>query len=202
MITSRSFFNGSIQIPNAQDKSPNSDLLGNGIKLDMFIEEFERDILTDCLGYSLYTEFEAFLDPEKENGLKDGAPGKWNDLLNGKEYQLNGVPVKWRGLTFKEGENEKSLIAYYVFCEFLSNDIVNYRGTGVQKEKAKNAESVSADPLFVNAYRKFFKMTEYSRSNNGLRSLYDFLRDMNDIDSETYSSWCPKRFENINLFGI
>lgn len=202
MLISRSFFKGIIQVPNATDTAPNSNLLGNGTELDLFIDEFERDILIKCLGYPLFYAFVNELDATKPNGLKDTADAKWNDLLNGKDYTLNGIAVKWMGLKFKEGNLDRSLIAYYVFCEFLNSDLFNYSGLGVVKERGKNSSPVTADPLYVASFRKFYELTEFSTCNNGLRSLYDFIQDMNGITSETYPNWIPKKFENVNLFGI
>ena len=202
MIISRSYFKGSIHIPNAENTAPNSNLIGNVSELVIFIEEFERDILIKCLGYSLFSELVNELDSSSLNGLKNTADSKWNDLLNGKEYLLNGETVKWRGLIFKEGGLERSLIAYYVFCEFLNSDLQNYSGVGVQKEKSKNSVSVSADPLYIASFRKFFKLTEFSKCNNGFRTLYDFIEDSNSINPGTYPNWKPTRFENENIFGV
>jgi hypothetical protein len=201
-IISSSYFKGGIHIPNSQDTAPNSNLLGNGKKLELFIEEYELDILIKCLGFTLYDEFSKQLDSSKPKGLKDNAPSKWEDLLNGKEYDLYGKKVVWRGLIFKNKDLNRSLIAYYVFCEYLNNDLQSYRGTGVQKENSKNSKSVSADPLYVASFRQFFKLTEFSHKNNGLRSLYDFIQDMNAISPGTYPDWQPERFYNINQFGI
>ena len=202
MIITRSYFKGIIHIPNSEDTAPNSNLLGNGTELDLFIEEFERDILIKCFGYPLYYAFVNELDATKPNGLKDTADAKWNDLLNGKDYTLNGISVKWMGLKFKEGQLDRSLIAYYVFCEFLNKDLVTYSGLGVVKERGKNSTPVTSDPLYVSSFRKFYELTEFSNCNNGLRTLYDFIQDMNELNSETYPNWIPKKFENVNLFGI
>ena len=202
MIISRSYFKGEIKIPNAEDTAPNSNLLGNVSKLELFIEEYERDVLVKCLGYPLFREFQSELDSENSNGIKSTSQKKWDDLLNGKDYQINGKPVKWRGLIFEEGKLKQSLIAYYVFCEFLNKDLVGYRGVGVQKEKVKNSIHVSADPLYVASYRKFHSLTEISDDCSGLKSLYDFILDMNNINSETYANWLPKKFENVNIFGV
>ncbi|MFL0093600.1 DUF6712 family protein [Tenacibaculum maritimum] len=200
MITSRSFYKSLIKIPNAQDTAPNSKLLGNGNLLDFFIEEHEPEVLIDCFGYSLYEEFLSQFDENYK--LKDNVDQKWKDLLNGKEYQLEGKKAKWRGLIFKEKDLDRSLIAYYVFCEFLNKDQSSYNGTGTQKEKTKNTTPVSSDPLYVASFRKFHKLTEFSNRNNGLRSLYDFIQDMNNANPNTYPNWCPERFENINTWGV
>ena len=119
MIIDGSYFKGSIHIDNVQDTAPNSDLLGNGNAINDFISEYEPSLLTKCLGVALYDELSDELDPTKENGLKDTALAKWDDLLNGKLYSINDVAQKWPGLRFTEGTLNRSLIAYYVFFQFL-----------------------------------------------------------------------------------
>jgi hypothetical protein len=202
MIISRSYFKSIVQIPNAQDTAPNSNLIGNATSLDYYIEEFERDILVDCFGYPLYSEFINELDSSTSNGLKSTANQKWDDLLNGKEYDIDGLPVKWRGLIFKDKLLDRSLIAYYVFCEFLSNNLVSFKGTGAQIEKTKNSINVTADPLYVASFRTFHKLTEFTNCTHGFRSLYDFIQDMNNVSPGTYANWHPKRFENVNILGL
>ena len=202
MITSISHFNGLIHIPNSNNSAPNSSLIGNQTKLNYFIQKYENELLIDCLGYSLATEFSNEFDTNTTNGLKATSNQKWDDLLNGKEYLLNDVLVKWRGFKFYEGQFEQSITSYYIFCEFIKNDAISYRGTGTKVEKSKNAKDVSVDRTFINAYREFHKLTEFSDCKSSYRSLYDFISDMNAINSDHYKSWNPKRFENQNILGI
>lgn len=214
MIISRSFFKGIIHIQNAQKKAPNSSLLGAGNELDLFIEEFERDVLTKCLGYPLFSSFETELDADQPNGLKDTADDKWDDLLNGKEYTISGTPVIWKGLKFKEGSLERSLIAYYVFYQHLDND-----QSSTTQVQVKNAIAVSPVPKAVKSWRKFYELTVGAFGNpttfgdsygscvdwlgdNGVRSLYQFIQDMNNIDKNTYQNWKPKAWLNKNQFGL
>lgn len=198
MIIERSYFIGEIHIPNSQNLEPNSDVVGNGSDLDLFIEKHERSILIKCLGYGLFRKFESQLDSSKSNGLKDDTSEEWDDLLNGKDYIKNGQPCFWRGLTFNDGSLKRSLIAQYIYCEYLRKDSVHYSGTGFKQEKTKNAVSVSPDMLYVNAFREFHELTEFSCENKDVKSLYDFLSD----HKENYENWKPERFENQNRLGI
>ncbi|WP_407265047.1 hypothetical protein R5N98_02695 [Tenacibaculum maritimum] len=218
MITSSSCFKGDIHVPNSQDTAPNSNLLGNVSELDMFIHEYEPDVLIKCLGRSLYNEFSNQF--KEDYSLKDTADSKWDDLLKGKEYTISGKTVNWKGLIYKQGQYDKSLIAYYVYYHFLSNDIENYTGTGVSTKKSKNTEKVSPIPKAVRAWRKFYELTvggfyspilinnnhgygiDWIGNDNGDKSLYQFIQDMNNINPNTYPNWQPKRFENLNLFGV
>lgn len=215
MIISRTYFKNNIHVDNAQDVEPNSTLLGNTTALDDAIAEYGRDVLIKCLGFSLFNELEAELDPQQTNGLKDTAHAKWDDLVNGKEYTLDGIPTKWNGLRFKEGTLDRSLIAEYVFFHFLSDE----KASTTQAE-VKNSIAASPYPKAVKAWRKFYSLTvgnyntpsmvykqhgvgiDWLGSNNGVRSLYQFIQDMNNLDAETYPNWLPSHFENLNNFGI
>lgn len=217
MILTRSYFKADIHIPNAQDTAPNSSLLGNGSKLDLFIEDYEREVLTKCLGFDLYNEFYTQFE---NNELKPTAHQKWKDLLNGKTYELNGRTVKFKGLIFKQGNLERSLIAYYIFYQFLKDDIESYTGTGIKQEKSKNAIAVSPIPKAVKSWRKFFELAvgqhfnptimyrnsgvgiDWLQGNTGERSLYQFINDSNVIEPNTYPNWSPYPFENLNQFGV
>ena len=215
MIISASYFKGSIQIDNVQDTAPNSNLLGNGSMIEDFISEYEPEILIQCLGFALYKQLKENLDETAENGLKADAVQKWDDLLNGKEYQIDGVPVKWDGLRFQEGTLRRSLIAYYVFYKFLENEKANTNVIEV-----KNSKAASAIPKAVKAWRKFHSLTvgnynnptiiekssgfglDWLTSSNGRRSLYQFINDMNNIDPTTFKNWNGTHFENLNTFNI
>lgn len=217
-LTPRSCFKGSISIPNVTNPNPNSNNSGNGQKLDIYVEEYERDVLTKCLGYSLYAEFLRQFD--EDGKLKDGVNSKWKDLLEGKEYEVHGLTVKWDGLFYKLGNTDYGLTAYYIYYYFMLDDVAKYTTTGIQVEKTKNAVKVSPTPKAVNAWRKFYELTvgshnqprviyngstygiDYFGIQNSKRSLYQFIQDSNNLAPETYPNWQPYHFENKNSFGI
>ncbi len=207
MITPRShYYNGKIAIPNAKDTAPNSNLLGNSSELDLFREQFERDVLTKCFGYTLYKEFQSNLEivsPATEQTLKSGAASKWSDLLYGKEYQIDGKTYYWKGLI----NNEESLISFYVFHHYLKKNLESYTGIGLVKEEGKNSTHVSPRRLYVDSYNWFYTWSigNYYDSNTseyGIKSLYQFICDMNDLDPTTYSNWMPHNFSKLNIMGI
>lgn len=223
MITTRSYFKGEIAIANAADKAPNSNLLGNGLSLDQFIARYERDVLTRVLGYDLYKLFSDQFDVSASTGLwtlKTGADAKWGELLTGKQYTLSGVEVKWQGLIFKDGTInngiDQSLIAYYVFSKFIEATEFSHSGVGMQAELSKNSIRADARSKVANAFNSFYDLaigdghyyndvyyfdTHYN--NSGYRSLYDFIGDMNALDSATYPNWCPTTsFKLENRYGL
>lgn len=206
MITPRSYYKGLIAIPNAFDTAPNSNLLGNSSELDLFRDKYERDVLTKCLGYSLYKEFQFNLETltdATEQTLKSGADSKWSDLLNGKEYQKDGTMYYWKGLL----NNNESLISYYVFHHHFKSNQDSYTGVGLVQENAKNSTHVSPRRLYVDSYNWFYDLAigSFYESNiavSGIKSLYQFLSDMNEIDSSTYENWTPHNFPKLNIIGI
>lgn len=221
MIITRPYFKGEIAIANANDKAPNSNLLGNGLSLDQFIARYERAILNQLLGYDLYKMFSDEFDIAASGAwtLKGTAATKWSELLNGKEYTDGGVNVKWQGLVFKDGTTndgiDQSLIAYYVYSKFIEATEFIHSGVGMQAEASKNSTRVNARSKIVNAYNEFYMLAigevdgycfdGYNSylCGDGYKSLYDFIRDMNALDDTTYPNWNPTTtFKLENRYGL
>lgn len=201
MIISGSYFKSIIDVPNAEAIHPNSNLLGNKAELDHLIEECEPDILIRTLGYSLYKEFQSNLevvDPATVQTVKDDADQKWKDLMNGKEYQIDDVYVKWPGIIFKQGALDRSFIAYHTYNTFLRKDRSQLTGAGVVSIKAKNAKIVSSLDLYLMSDKRFYELVVCGV--NGLRSLYQFIEDMNDVTVDTYANWSGESFRSKNQF--
>ena len=194
MITSSEYLKGSIYLKDGNSNFPNSELLGNGNKLDSFFQEYEPDVLIKCFGYSLYKEF--MNQFSEDYTLKGSADQKWDDLLNGKEYQVNGINYYWRGLIYEEGGLKRSLIAFYVFSKYVKRD---YLGSGIQSEKVKEV-NFNPSQIYIEAYNEFVNLAV--KGKNGLVSLYQFLTDMNEITPGTYENWNPETFNKINQFSI
>jgi len=228
MITDSTYYKGDIHIPNVVNAAPSVNDISNDSELQFFISEYEREVLIKLLGYNLYKEFSEQFDVDA-NGkwtIKPAADQKWKDLLNGTEYTIDTVTYNFRGLIFSEGLGtsliQRSLLSYYVYFNFLSNDVDHYASIGVQAETAKNADRVSAIPKAVNAWSKFFQLAVgnyntpyyvtnasgmtgidwFGCDNSGERSLYEYLNDINTQTPDTYEDWKPQRLENINQFGI
>lgn len=222
MITTGEYFVGEILVSNALDKAPNSNLLGNGLSLKQFIARYEPDVLTRLFSYSLYKLFSDQFDKPQSGQwtLKSGVDAKWDELLNGKEYQIGGVDVKWQGLVFKDGTVnegiEQSLIAYYVYGKFIEATEFTHSGVGMQTELSKNSDRANARSKVAMAFNSFYDLaigegTYYNDvyyfdchyNNSGYRSLYDFLRDMNALDNTTYPNWNPTtNFKPENRYGL
>jgi len=207
MIIDTSYFQGEIFLPNI-GTSPSSE---DGSLLKNFIQEYEEDCLGKCFGYDLYKEFTDQFDESGE--LKSDADEKWDQLLNGYEYELSGKIVKWNGLIQEKEDYKRSLIAQYVFFYYIQHE--SFTGVGPVRENANNAEPISIVPKAVRAWRKFYDMTvgdiseptinmtsfgvaiDYLGEISSKRSLYQFLED-----SGEFHNWQPFGFQNINQFDI
>lgn len=220
MITDASFYKGSIAISNAEELAPNPNL-GNRSLLERAISQYERDVLVRLFGYDLFKLFEAQFDVNSATGvwtIKGTADAKWGELLNGKEYTNSGLDVTWRGLIFTDGGTDnpadQSLLAYYVYTKYLDEDGFSHSGTGMQSEEPKNSVRVNSRSKWVEAWNDFYEIaignyTTYTYEHHhhyhnmypiGLRSLYEFLTDMNALDSTTYPNWNGELFELKNRY--
>lgn len=217
MIIDTSYFKGGkVYIPNA---AGNPSVTGNVPtsegKITSYIERYEEELLSNALGYENYealsTAFKA--DPTLANPENE----KWKDLVNGKTYSFEGRLVKWPGLIQKGEHLNTSLIADFVFFFYLTDNFQHYTNTGMQKEKAKNAEEQSPALKLTQVWREFIQKYQfgvvtqpvtvttrggsyrdfYNPQFNAQRSLYQFLRD-----NDNYGDYEFKVYENRNRFGI
>ncbi len=203
MIISGSYFKSIIDVPNADNIHPNSNLLGNKSLLDNLIEQYERDILIKTLTYHNYKEFQSNLEVVENatvQTVKSGADQKWKDLFSGKEYQIDGVNVLWPGIVFKEVDLEISFIAYWVYCKLLKEERSRLTGIGMVSIEAKGAKKVSSQGKYLESDAAFYELVVCG--NNGVRSLYQFIEDMNNVTPDTYPHWQKTEFKRANQFGI
>ena len=200
-------------IPNSVDISASSDSPSQESELDYFIGICERQLMLDALGVTLFNEF--------TTAMADlpNAAQKWKDLVDGATYTLDGKEYLWEGL---RGYNKNSLVASYIFCEFLRNDQSTYTTTGVAQNKAKNAQNYSYTPKYISAWRNFIKGyqaqaqcdpviirnhfgtvgLDYYQNNDSVVSLYRFLTDQNELDATAFPDFEFKFYENQNSLGI
>ena len=205
MITTRSYFVGKIQIANAEDSAPNSNLLGNASMLQDFINIYERELLIKLFGHQMYADFvtQFDIDPTTQDWtIKADADQKWKDLLNGVVYDDNGTSKNWKGLIQEVGVTKTSFIANYVYCFFLEETELPHSGVGFVVPESKNAKRVSARSHIVRAWNEMVldvqgvscEPWDYDNSNVPL-SVY--LKDNPFDDYEE-----PEVFEFKNRFGV
>ena len=225
-IIDRSYFEFSeVFIPHAKEDITDT-LTGVKDNIDSFILKYEREILISALGFNLFKEFTSELDSTQPNGLKVTADVKWDYLLNGLEYVINDKTVNFRGIRFKDVTFEgkefyQSFIAYYTYYHYLQDDSQSYSGVGIQKEIPSNANIQTNITKSTKAWRSFYDLMiggyynvsyiyghmniigiDYYRVDNPERSLYEFIKDQNNLVTDTYADWQPKPFENQNRFNV
>ena len=181
-------------------------------KLEHFIDVNERLLLLSFLNVDLYNEFELAIQD------LPNADVKWQSLVEGTTYIKDGEKYIFDGL---RGYSKDSLVAYFVFCEYLKNDNSYYSTSGIVKIKDKNATMFDPTSKYIDCYYAFLNKyqdnysnqypdyyvstdgsmgVDYYGVNNDSKvvTLETFLRD-NASDYEGYEF---KRFETVNSFGI
>ena len=199
-IVDKSFFNNQnyIHIPLAvvdPSATPN-----NATELDYLCIKLEKEILLNALGLSLYNEIKAITDI-------DSADAKFKKLIQGDEYDGK----IWLGL-----DNDDSLIANFIYQEFVTQTDIRLSATGAKKVNAENATTQTPKYLIAGAHQNFIKQyqgeylttpyidgnfIDWYGCNNAEKSLYGYLMDK----QSDFTNWKPEYFkiyETKNSFGI
>lgn len=200
-IVDKSYFNNQnyIHIPLAvvdPSAAPN-----NATELDYLCIKLEREILLNAFGFSLYNEIKAITDID----LPENA--KFKRLIQGDEYDGK----IWLGL-----DNDDSLIANYIYQEFVTQTDIRLSATGAKKVNAENATNQTPKYLIAGAHQNFIKQyqgeylttpfidnnfIDWYGCNNVEKSLYGYLMDK----QADFTNWKPENFkiyETKNSFGI
>lgn len=215
MIIDASYFTGSIFIPQIGDGA--SSIANNDNKLQQAIDQYEAEILVKALGRKLTKEFLSNINPATKV-LVNGADAKWSNLLNGHDYVKNGDDFYWRGLIDTTGILKESLIAYYIYYNYVREGQTVMTTMGAKKGNSQNTTDANATSKLVNAWRSLHKwysgenygcynVSEYKghivedyfgNDNSKDVSLYQFMTD----NSEDYTGWSFTALDNKNEFGI
>tara|TARA_R110000803_G_scaffold113406_1_gene181763 strand:- start:821 stop:1516 length:696 start_codon:yes stop_codon:yes gene_type:complete len=220
------YYKNELYVPHAKPGITDSVLAVEG-KLEDFINVYERDCLIKVLGHQLAKEFMDELDSTQPNFLKTSADIKWNDLLNGKAYtnpNNQDETLYWKGIRTKSllssSVYDMSFLANYVYYYYEANANVVRTEAGNQQINAKNSERVYSGEKTVNAWNKFVEWVQGEAIrpityidgntiigrdyylNNEEVSLFQFIEYANDLVKDTYPSFYPRKWNEINQFGI
>lgn len=178
---------GNIYIPNNKDVNAEPTSSPSAItELQHFISVYERELLFNALGVVLY---DSLIDHIENEEIQT----RWSLLIKGETYvNANGDSRRWIGLD--GGKNKQSVLAFYVFTEYLRNDHETYATVGTVKNTAKNAEIINATPKFIKAYNRFIKGYQGGCNPgdgvvvvNGFGSLgFDYYDESEDVSWFTY----------------
>lgn len=148
------YFTRELSIPNVNEMQ--TDVSDN---LEMLVDEKVRLFLQVVLGFELY----ASLDSDIVNGvLKSDAAQRWKDLVNGKTY--NDGSKNWAGLLQAYGTYKKSLLANFVFHDWLAGNTTSVSGVGEVNIKGKNSVSVIPNQRLSKVWNGFIEMYQGTRT--------------------------------------
>lgn len=151
--------------------------------VNLFIQKYEDDLLTKLLGYELYKAYKAGI------AVTPTPDVKWTELRDGKEYtNSNGRLLKWNGLKFSNGSLKQSLIANYVYFQYLKDNISFTMGAGEAKPKSSSSDNVNPYPKMVRAWNE---MVEWNWQ------LIEFL----DEHEATYPEWDNDGYPFYGYYG-
>jgi hypothetical protein len=199
-IVNKSYFNKQnyLYIPLAVSNP--SSVPNNATEIDFLCEKLEREILLNALGLNLYNEIKAITD------INTSAE-KFKKLIQGDEYDGK----IWLGL-----DNDDSLIANYIYQEFVTQTDIRLSATGAKKVNPENANIQTPRYLIASAHQNFIKQyqseyliepiiidnfTDWHGRDCIEKSLYGYLMDK----QADFTNWKPEYFkiyETKNSFGI
>ena len=169
-------------------------------QLDFLCVKLERELLLNAFGLSIANEIKAITDI-------DNASDRLKKLIQGEEY--NGKI--WIGL-----DNDDSLIANYIYQEFVTKTNTVLSSTGAKKVNPENATNQTPAYLIAGAHQNFIKqyqneyltepivtqnLIDWYALDNTEKSLYGYLMDKREI----FTEWKPeffKVYETKNSFGL
>lgn len=213
------FQSGNLFIPN--NNNLNAEIPGvpnQGNDIQLFIDIHERELLINALGVVLYDDY-----------IANPTDTKWQELINGKTYTVNGNSYRWDGLL---GSENQSLIAFYVYCEYLRNGNSVYTTAGVVKPDSANSSNFDPSGKYIYAYNKFLRQYQgfyndcygynqrnnpnviincsgkvgldyYNNGNNeSIVNMYQYLTDQNTLDADTFPDFKFKFYKRLNSWGL
>ncbi|MBT3206945.1 MAG: hypothetical protein HN347_01210 [Bacteroidetes bacterium] len=204
-----SYFTGSILIPNLTYGAVSPAVYGSDIL--QAIVQYEADILTQLLGYSLYKLLLADLDG-------DGNPQteRFTNLIDGAEFTNDYIgtdqTLKWNGF---RNTAKISLIAYYVFYKYVERNANQMSVVGNTDLKSEDSDKVSPIRKMTDAFYEMRKLygiippyirfwhdsvlgSELPSVYNDLSSAYNFLF----ANKVTYPEWVFTPQKGVNIFGL
>ena len=151
------------------------------------ITRYERDILIQLLGYDYAKLVLAYNSSTSPQIIKD--------IVEGKEYQEGDYTVKWNGLKNTE---KVSLLAYYVFIEFVKDHAVDFQQVGAVASDLESGVNVGPSGLIQRASVRLRELAGYCGQDVYAASLYNLLSK----HSDSYPLWIWNEYHIENIFGI
>jgi hypothetical protein len=173
---------------------PGENVSGNNEDLAAYITQYEKEVLTELLGYDLYKALKVEID--KGPGNYDEP---WKSFIEGAEYTVESgsepYTVKWNGLTNTE---LISLISYYIYFNYMRDLVTKTAMIGETLSLAENSQRISPSDKMANAWNRHLEL--YGSRGDGLLvpSAYRYLTENED----DFDKWVFTDKEPINSFDI
>lgn len=148
-----------------------------------YIDRYEPLCLMQILGNDLYKLVKDY-NPST-------SPQRIKDLVEGKEYSWGNWTVKWNGLI--NGE-KISLIAYYVYIQYVSDKQVNFQNVGANVDP----NATTATGIIQKAGGRLRALAGHSYQSGWEPSLWNFLIYHIDV----YPEWFCPEYQPPNAFDI
>ncbi|MBW2610662.1 MAG: hypothetical protein JRC68_10025 [Deltaproteobacteria bacterium] len=190
-LTDYTYFYGEIKIPNLNSTDKIS-------SLNVDISVYEKEILTDLIGYELYKDF-----------VENQTDQRWVDFIEGKEFEFefNGKTLirKWNGLT---NTIKLSLLSDYTYYKLKEQEATISAEIGEVIPNGENSLRANSTDKMVNAWlrmRELYGITPYGFNKlneahyihyNDLPTAYNFLL----ANIETYENWEFEPKNSVNVF--
>lgn len=150
---------------------------------EAFIEQAEKDVLIELLGYEFYT---LMIDEYETSGAIDPI---YEDLVEGAEYDYDGITYKWNGMIH--------LLQPIVYAKWMDAGSYKFTNIGwIQNSAQQNSVSLDSEQF------KAQYLNEFAKKAGINRDMYNTLYGFMEVNSDDYplAVWTdPKTF---NRFGV
>ena len=164
----------------------NTPICGEAQKMESIISQHETDIIVSLLG-GMTSDFFA--------GLTNNVT-KYEELLNGKEYVLNGLTLKFIGL--------QKLVAYRIYEIYQQNHFSRTTNNGETKNSNVGMHAISPNAKLANANNRFVKLvgTECNCNDQCSCEFANTLRNFLTVGD--YDGWdiCYTKNQYKNRLGL
>ena len=184
MLIDSTYFRNIVKLP-----------IGEYSDIDQYIEQYEKEVLINLLGYDQYTEMMVAYNASIAEVDPVALPAKWENLINGMTYTYSDRSIHWNGLI---NSDKISFIANYVFCKYLKEHQTAMSGAGATQPKNENSVVVDGVAKYADAWNNFVKLYGYIGQDCYEPSCLNFLI-ANEAD---YAELYPKIYGFTNQFGI
>lgn len=180
-LITKAYFKADIQLPT-----------GAYDNLDLFITKFQKECLMYLLGYELYALLEEAMTVVAPATVLE----PYKSLIDGAEYLVGDRKVKWNGL---KNSDEVSLLANYVYCEYLRNRVTETTPSGETVSNNENSNQASVFAKIFNAWNKFEELYGYNGQDEMIPSAYNYLM----VHQTDFPKWYfTSLYGSINSHGL